>query len=62
MLAGAGRIKLDDEIVEISTRDAIRIAPGVIRCLEAGPDGLEVLAFGPLHQGDGEVIPGWWSD
>ena len=36
--------------------------PGVIRCFEAGPDGLELLAFGPRRDGDGEVVNGWWTD
>jgi mannose-6-phosphate isomerase-like protein (cupin superfamily) len=62
VLGGSGRIKLDDEIVELEALDAIRIAPGVIRAFEAGPGGIEVLAVGPRHDGDGELIQGWWSD
>jgi mannose-6-phosphate isomerase-like protein (cupin superfamily) len=62
VLAGSGRVKLDDEIVEIAPLDAIRVAPGVIRAFEAGPDGVELLAFGPRHAGDGELIQGWWTD
>lgn len=62
VLGGTGRIKLDDEILEIETLDAIRIAPGVTRALEAGPGGIEVLAVGPRHDGDGELIRDWWSD
>ncbi len=62
VLGGAGRLKLDDEIIEVETLDAIRIAPGVTRALEAGPGGIEVLAVGPRLDGDGEVIQGWWSD
>ncbi len=62
VLGGTGRIKLDDEILEVGTLDAIRIAPGVTRALEAGPGGIEVLAVGPRHDGDGEMIQGWWSD
>jgi mannose-6-phosphate isomerase-like protein (cupin superfamily) len=62
VLAGAGRVKLDEEIVELATRDAIRVAPGVARAFEAGPDGLELLACGPRHRGDGDVLMGWWSD
>jgi mannose-6-phosphate isomerase-like protein (cupin superfamily) len=62
VVAGSGRMKLDDDIIEISQMDAIRVAPTVTRAFEAGPDGLDVLAFGPQHEGDGEVIPGWWSD
>jgi mannose-6-phosphate isomerase-like protein (cupin superfamily) len=62
VLAGSGRMKLDDEIIEIQRLDAIRVAPKVTRAFEAGPGGIEVLAFGPRHDGDGEVIQGWWSD
>jgi mannose-6-phosphate isomerase-like protein (cupin superfamily) len=62
VLAGSGRVKLDDEIVAIEALDAIRVAPGVTRAFEAGPDGLEVLAVGRRHEGDGEVVQGWWTD
>lgn len=62
VLSGSGRIKLDDDIVEITELDAIRISPEVVRQLEAGEDGLEVLAFGPRHKGDGEMIQEWWTD
>lgn len=62
VLAGSGRVKLDDDVLEIDKLDAIRVAPGVIRAFEAGSEGLELLAFGPRHEGDGEVIPDWWTD
>lgn len=62
VIAGSGRLKLDEDIVEVGPLDAIRVAPGVIRAFEAGADGLEVIACGPRYDGDGEVIQGWWSD
>jgi mannose-6-phosphate isomerase-like protein (cupin superfamily) len=62
VIAGSGRVKLDDEIVDIAGRDAVRVAPGVMRAFEAGSDGMELLAFGAHHDGDGEVVQGWWSD
>lgn len=62
VLSGSGRMKLDDEIIEVEALDAIRVAPEVTRAFEAGPDGLEVLAVGAHHDGDGEIFPGWWSD
>jgi mannose-6-phosphate isomerase-like protein (cupin superfamily) len=62
VLAGSGRVKLDDAIVDLRPRDALRVAPKVTRQFEGGPDGLELLVFGPRHDGDGEVIQGWWSD
>lgn len=62
VLSGAGRVKLDDEVVELGELDAIRVAPTVIRAFEAGPEGLELVAFGPHRRGDGEILQGWWSD
>lgn len=62
VLAGSGRVKLDDDIVELDRLDAIRVAPGVVRSFEAGSDGIEYLAFGHRHEGDGEVISDWWTD
>jgi quinol monooxygenase YgiN/mannose-6-phosphate isomerase-like protein (cupin superfamily) len=62
VLSGAGRVKLDDDIVDLAPRDAIRIAPSVIRAFEAGPEGLELIVFGPRMRGDGEVLHGWWND
>ena len=62
VIAGSGRMKLDDEIIEIGRLDAIRVAPQVTRAFEGGPDGLELIACGPHHKGDGEIVPNWWSD
>lgn len=67
VIGGGGRIKLDDEIVEVSRLDAIRVAPDVMRSLEAGDDGLELLAFGAPNTGavTNDVASqemGWWSD
>jgi mannose-6-phosphate isomerase-like protein (cupin superfamily) len=62
VLSGSGRAKLDDEIVDLGPLDALRVSPTVTRAFEAGPDGLQLLAFGPRHKGDGETIQGWWSD
>jgi mannose-6-phosphate isomerase-like protein (cupin superfamily) len=59
-LAGSGRIKLDDQLVDVRPLDAIRVAPDVVRALEAGADGLEFLAFGPHHEVDGEQVDDPW--
>jgi mannose-6-phosphate isomerase-like protein (cupin superfamily) len=62
VVAGSGTIKLDDDTVELSLLDAIRVAPEVSRGFEAGPDGMELIAFGPRHDGDGEVLgEGFWD-
>ena len=62
VIRGAGAIKLDDEVIEIGQMDAIRVAPEVARGLQAGPEGLEVLVFGPHHDKDGELVTeGFWD-
>jgi mannose-6-phosphate isomerase-like protein (cupin superfamily) len=62
VLSGSGRVKLDDEIADIKALDAIRVEPSVVRAFEGGPDGLELLAFGPRHEGDGEILKDdFWS-
>lgn len=64
VVRGGGRVKIEDEIHDVRQWDAIRVGPGTTRNFEAGPDGLEILAFGaPVSVGnDAEILPGWWSD
>jgi mannose-6-phosphate isomerase-like protein (cupin superfamily) len=62
VIAGSGRVKLDGDVVAIERLDAVRVAPSVTRAFEAGPDGLELLAFGPRHAGDGAVVEGFWPE
>lgn len=62
VVAGSGRIKLDDEIVEVVELDAIRVSPEVGRSIEAGPEGISVIAVGARHDGDGELLQDWWVD
>ena len=67
VIGGSGRIKLDDDVVEVSRLDAIRVPPDVMRSLEAGDDGLELLVFGAPNTGavTNDVAAqemGWWSD
>jgi len=62
ILSGAGQIKLDDQVSEVRPLDSIRVAPEVGRAFEAGPHGLEFLAFGPHHPADGEPVDDPWID
>jgi mannose-6-phosphate isomerase-like protein (cupin superfamily) len=62
VLAGAGRVRLDDDLVELAPHDLVRVSPGVTRAFEAGPDGLEVLILGPHVEGDVEMVDGFWND
>lgn len=61
VLRGTGRIKLDDELVEVGPMDVIRVDPQVTRAFEAGPDGLEYLVFGPRREGDGDLDQDFWA-
>lgn len=67
VVSGGGRMKVDDEIVELRTWDAVRVAPGAWRGYEAGPEGLELLVFGAPNLGDAprDDVEGqrdWWTD
>ena len=67
VLDGGGRMKLDDEVVELEKYDAVRVPPGTWRGYEAGPDGLELLVIGAPNLGDdprGDVDGrrDWWAD
>jgi len=61
VLAGSGRVKLDDDLVDLAPLDAVRVGPGTTRTFEAGADGLQVLVFGPRAEGDGEIVEGFWD-
>ena len=62
VVGGSGRIKLDDEVVELRHFDVVRVAPQVVRAFEAGPEGLEILAVGGRKPEDGDGVrdPGRW--
>jgi len=60
---GSGRVKIEDEILDLRQWDVVRVGRNTMRNFEAGPDGLEVLAFGaPIGDDDSEIVPGWWAD
>jgi uncharacterized cupin superfamily protein len=60
VLSGNGRIKLDDDVVNVGPMDAIRISPETARAIEGGAHGIEILAFGPHHD-DAEQIKDFWD-
>jgi quercetin dioxygenase-like cupin family protein len=62
VINGSGRVKLDDEIIDVKQWDVIRVAPEVVRGFEAGPNGLEIIATGGSKPegGDGELVEGHW--
>src|ERR671933_231760 len=67
VLRGSGRMKLDDEIVELEEWDAVRVPPGTWRGYEAGSEGLEIIVIGAPSLGDArrEDVEGrreWWPE
>jgi quercetin dioxygenase-like cupin family protein len=64
VVAGSGRVLLDDEVHELRQWDLLRVAPEVVRAFEAGPDGLELIAIGgpKPEDGDGEMAAAAWPD
>jgi quercetin dioxygenase-like cupin family protein len=67
VVGGGGRVKLDDQVHDVKEWDAVRVPPGTWRAFEAGPDGIELLAFGARpgmdkDANDGNVDPAWWTD
>jgi mannose-6-phosphate isomerase-like protein (cupin superfamily) len=64
VVAGSGRVMLDDEVLELRPWDVVRVAPEVVRAFEAGPDGLELIAVGGPKPEGGDGVPGTavWPD
>ena len=67
VVRGSGRMKIDDEIVELEEWDAVRVPPGTWRGYEAGPEGLGLLVIGAPNlgddpRGDVEGRRDWWVD
>ena len=64
VVAGSGRVLLDNEVQELRQWDVLRVAPEVVRAFEAGPDGLDLVAVGGPRpeDGDGVMGPGNWPD
>ena len=57
VVAGSGRVLLDDEVRDIRAWDVIRVAPPVVRAFEAGSDGLELIAIGGPKPEGGDGMP-----
>lgn len=62
VIGGAGRVKLDKELVDLMPLDAVRVSPGVARSFEASSDGLQILIFGPHVESDAEMVQDFWTE
>ena len=63
VVSGSGRLKLDDDVIDVRQWDVVRVAPEVARGFEAGPDGLVIVAIGGSRppEGDGELVNDFWT-
>jgi len=66
VVRGSGRMKVDEEIVELAQWDAVRVPRGTWRGYEAGPEGLELLVVGAPNlgadpRGDVDGERDWWA-
>ena len=63
VVRGSARVKVEGKVVELDQWDAIRIDKDTMRDVEAGPDGVEYLAFGAGEDAsEVEMVQDWWSD
>ena len=64
LISGSARVKLDDEIVELTPWTAVRIHRDTMRAIEGGPEGCELIAIGAPNTGPGDGIndPDFWTD
>ncbi len=56
VIGGSGRAKLDDEIIDVTVSDVLRVAPAVIRSFEAGPNGLDIICIGGRKPEGGDTV------
>ncbi len=62
VVRGSARVAVEDETVELSEWDAIRFDKNTMRAVEAGPEGVEYLAFGAGEDArDAEMVQNWWG-
>jgi mannose-6-phosphate isomerase-like protein (cupin superfamily) len=65
VIRGDGRMKLDDDTIELREWDAVRVPPGTWRGYEAGPEGLEILVIAAPNADQRQDVEGerdWWAD
>ena len=62
ILSGSAQAKVGGETVDLRQWDALRVDPETMRGIEAGPDGVTMLAIGgPIgEKNDAEMVNDWW--
>ena len=63
VVSGGGKIALKDEVHDLGLWDAVRIDKDTMRGLEAGAEGIELIAIGAPNTGpgDADMSQGWWA-
>jgi mannose-6-phosphate isomerase-like protein (cupin superfamily) len=64
VVGGSGRMRVDDDVLELQRWDVVRVAAQAVRAFQGGSDGLEIIAIGADRPegGDGELVNDWWTD
>ena len=63
VVRGSARVKVENDVVELGEWDAIRFDKNTMRNVEAGPEGVQYLAFGAGDDPrDAEMVQNWWSE
>ncbi|MGH2896111.1 MAG: cupin domain-containing protein [Solirubrobacteraceae bacterium] len=63
VLSGSGRFRVQDDVFDVGPQDIVYCPPGAMRGWEAGPDGMELLAFGAHTEGENtEMDREFWTD
>jgi mannose-6-phosphate isomerase-like protein (cupin superfamily) len=63
VIHGSARIRVEDDIVDVGELEAIRFDKGTMRAVEAGPDGVEYVAFGAgTDPSEVEMDQDFWAD
>ena len=63
VLSGSGRFRVDEDVFDVEPQDIVYCSPTATRGWEAGPDGMELLAFGAHTEGENtQMDREFWTD
>lgn len=63
VITGSGRFRVEDDVFDVGPQDIIYCPASAMRAWEAGPDGMELLAFGAHAEGENtEMNREFWTD
>ena len=63
VLSGSGRFRVEEEVIEVGPHDIVYCPVNTMREWEAGPEGMDLLAFGAHTEGENtEMKQDFWTD